>query len=53
MKKYATVEIPTKKTIVCDTGSIICGFELTKLIVLLIFLILRHNDVIMRSEYRP
>ena len=47
MKNYAIVEISTTEKIICDTGSIkICGFELTKLIVLLIFRILRHNDVI-------
>ena len=40
MKKYAIVEISTKKKIVCDTES------LTKLIVLLIFQIFRHHDII-------
>ena len=45
MGKYAIVEICTKKKIICETESI-CGFELTKLIVLLIFRILRHLDVI-------
>ena len=57
MKNYAIVEISTKKMIIRDNG-----FELTKLIVLLIFRILRHNDVItiyighmssdLRSGYR-
>ena len=46
MKNYAIVEISSEKKIICETGSIICGFELMKLIVLLTFLILRHNDVI-------
>ena len=39
MKKYDIVEISTEK-------KIICGFELTKLIVSLTFQILRHHDVI-------
>ena len=46
VKKYAIVQISTKKKRICDTGSINMPFELTKLIVLLIFPILRHNDVI-------
>ena len=46
MKTYAIAEISAKKKIICDTGSYICEFELTKLIVLLIFRILRHSDVI-------
>ena len=45
MKEYALVEISTRKRIICDTKSInICGFELTRLIVLLIFQIVRHHD---------
>ena len=43
MKNYAIVEISTKNKIICNTG---CGSELMKLIVLPIFRILRHNDVI-------
>ena len=46
MKKYAIFEISTKKKIICDAESINMFFELTKLIVLLIFGILCHNDVI-------
>ena len=42
----AIVEISTKKKLICDTGSINMRFELTKFIVLLIFRILSHNDVI-------
>ena len=42
MKKYAIVEISTQKN--CDTE--LCGFELTKLIVLLIFRILRHHGFV-------
>ena len=45
MRKYATFKISTIKKIVTLNRQI-CGFELTKLIVLLIFRILRHNDVI-------
>ena len=45
MKEYAIVEISTETKIVCGTESI-CGFGLTKLIVLLIFQILRHHDII-------
>ena len=50
MKNYAIVEISNKKKIICDTGSIKCGFELTNLIVLLIFQLLHHNDIITRHH---
>ena len=47
MKKYAIVAISTKKKIIWDIELINSSFELTRFIVLLIFLILRHHDVIM------
>ena len=52
MKKYAIVEIPEfeistkKKKKFATLNRQICGFELTKLIILLIFRILHHHDVI-------
>ena len=42
MKNYAIAVISTKKKIICNTGFI----NMAKLIVLLIFRILRYNDVI-------
>ena len=46
MKKYAIVKISNKKKIICNIELINMWTELlTKLCVLLIFQILRHNDV--------
>ena len=45
--KYVIFVIPTKNKVICDSESIYIGrFWLTKLVVLLTFKILRHNDVI-------
>ena len=46
MRHYAIDEISTKKKIIFDTGPINMLIELTKFTILLIFLIVRHNDVI-------
>ena len=38
--------IPTKNKVICDTESIYMSILANELVVLLVFLILRHNDVI-------